>query len=116
MGGDKRLGDGGGDVAVGGETETGGFLRGFIILEEIGRETWTEFLGCRKVLPVVEVEVAAVVGFVEADSGCFPFDFDEIEIKFGDVGGPFGYHAKYKQPLRQKEGVQLTCNMDLNKG
>lgn len=36
------------------------------------------------------VEVAVVVEFVEADSGCFPFDFDEIEVKIGDVGGSFG--------------------------
>jgi hypothetical protein len=52
------------------------------------------------VVPVVDVAVAvtvvvAAVKFVEADSGCFPFDFDEIEVvKFGDVGGPFGYQEK----------------------
>lgn len=39
--------------------------------------------------------VAVVVEFVEADSGCFPFDFDEIEVKFGDVGGPIGYQESY---------------------
>lgn len=82
------MGDGDGIVA---EAEAGSLVRGFIILEELGRETWTEFLECRNVLPVVVVEEETVVGFVEADSGCFPFDFDEIEVKFGDVGGPFGY-------------------------
>ena len=62
-------------------------MRGFITLEEeLGRETWTLFLGCRKVLLVV-------VESVEADSGCFPFDFDEIGVKFGDVGCPFAYQA-----------------------
>jgi hypothetical protein len=47
-------------------------------------------------VPVVDVaEAVTVVKFVEADSGCFPFDFDEIEVvKFGDVGGPFGYQEK----------------------
>lgn len=41
------------------------------------------------------VEVAVVVKFVEADSGCFPFDFDEIEVEFGEVGGSLGYQASY---------------------
>ena len=76
------MGDGDCIVAAAG---AGGLVRGFVILEELGRETCTVFLGCRgKVLPVV-------VEFVEADSGCFPFDFDEIEVKFGDVGGSIGY-------------------------
>lgn len=35
------------------------------------------------------VEVAVVVEFLEADSGCFPFDFDEIKGKFGDVSDAF---------------------------
>jgi hypothetical protein len=88
MGGDISLGDDGGVVPT---AEAGGLVR-FIILEELGRETWTEFLRCRKVLPaaVVPVEVATVMNLVEADSGCFSFDFDEIEVKFRDVGGPFG--------------------------
>ena len=47
-------------------------------------------------LPAVVVEV---VEFVETDSGCFPFDFDEIEVKFGDVGGPFGYQVNYISDL-----------------
>ena len=85
-------------------------MRCFIILEELGRETWTEFLRCRKVLPVVVVlEVAVAVEFVEADSGCFPFDFDEIEVIFGDVGGPFGYHANYEKPLKMKEDLNLPA-------
>jgi len=69
----------------------------------MGRETWAEFLGCRKVLPAVPVVVVTgrsnssrllIVEFVEADSGCFPFDFDEIKVKCGDVG-PFGYKVNY---------------------
>jgi hypothetical protein len=86
---------GGGAVAG---SEAGRLVRCFIILEELGRETWTEVLGRRKVLPAVVME------FVETDSGCFPFDIDEIEVKVGDVGGgSFGYQANYISN-RSKEG------------
>ena len=98
MGGNGGLGDGGGIVAA----VAGGFVRGFI-LEEMGRETWTELLDCRGVLPVV-------VEFVEADSGCFPFDFDEIEVKFEDIGGPFGYQANYIS--NRSEGMKGKGNIN----
>ena len=93
--GSLSLGDGGSIVA-------GGLVRGFVIL---GIETCTEFLRCREVLPVV-VEIE------EADSGCFPLDFDEIEVMFGDESGSFGYQANsYEQPQRTREGIhKLTCS------
>lgn len=81
MGGDRSLGDEGGGVPT---VEAGGLVRGFIILEELGRETWTEFLRCRKVSPV---DLVTVMNLRETDSGCFSFAFDENEVKFGDVGG-----------------------------
>ena len=58
------------------------------------------------------VEVAAEVKFVEADSGCFPFDFDEIEVEFGYGGSSFGYQASHiSNRSRKKERVhKLTCD------
>ena len=108
MGGDGSLGDGCGIVAA---AEGRGLVRGFIILEELGRETWVEFLGCREVLP-------AVVEFVETDSGCFPFDFDEIEVKFRDVGGSFGYqvyisnHSEGKKEYINLPAMQAWAKLD----
>jgi hypothetical protein len=59
----------------------------------------------------VAVEVAVVVKFVEADSSCFPFDFDEIEVEFGDGGSSFGYQASYisNRSERRKEYINLLA-------
>ena len=101
----------GGRVRVVVGSETGRFERCFNILEELGRETWTDFLGRRKVLPVVvDVEVAvAVAGFAEADSSCFPFHLGGSERKVGDVVGcSFDYHANYiSNRLRRKGYINL---------
>ena len=47
------------------------------------------------------VEVAVVVGFLEVDSGCFPFNFDEIG-KFGDVGDAFVCQTIRSPTVRRK--------------
>lgn len=46
------------------------------------------------------VEVAVVVEFLEADSGCFPFDFDEIKGKFGDVSDAFVCNGELSKALK----------------
>ena len=70
-------------------------------------------------LSVVVVVVAVVVGFVEADSGCFPFDLDEIEVKFGDAGSPFGYQANYISNCAERRkgyinspAIQIRAKLD----
>ena len=56
------------------------------------------------------VEVAIGVGFLEADSGCFPFNLDEMG-KFGDVSDAFVCKT-IRSPTVQKKRKEykLTCN------
>ena len=49
------------------------------------------------------VEIVVVV-FVEADSGCFPLNFDELEGKKG-WGRICLWSDQCQRPLREKPGV-----------
>ena len=99
----------GGRVRVVVGSETGRFERCFNILEELGRETWTDFLGRRKVLPAVVEGAVAVAGFAEADSSCFSFHLGGSERKVGDgVGCSFDYHANYISNRLRRKGYILT--------
>lgn len=60
--------------------------------------------------------VATLVGFMDADSGCFPFDFDEIEVILEDVGDTFIYRV-IMSVKAQKEGgtINLPSTEDQNR-
>lgn len=52
---------------------------------------------------VIVVEVV----LVEADSGCFPLDFDELVVRFGEVGDAFVYRA-IMSATAQRETRSMT--------
>jgi hypothetical protein len=66
------------------------------------------------VLTVIVV-VAALVGFIDADSGCFPFDFDEIEVKLEDVGDTSVYPVIMSVTAQNGGAVNLPAMQHHNR-